>query len=164
VAVIGKHGAVVSSVKIDARPETVFEFFTQAEKMARWIGLAAELEGRPGGAWRVAFNEHGWVAAGELVQAEPPERLVFTWGWEGSDVAADLPPGSSTVEVTFTPDGDGTVVRLEHRDLPPDLRIVHGLGWEHALGRLAVAATGGEPGPSPLESMRRLDELRTLEG
>jgi hypothetical protein len=30
----------------------------------------------------------------------------------------EVPPGSSTVEVTLTPDGDATVLHLVHGDLP----------------------------------------------
>jgi uncharacterized protein YndB with AHSA1/START domain len=79
------------------------------------------------------------------VVVEPPTRLVFTWGWEGAD---EMPPGSTTVEVRLTPDGDATIVRLTHRDLPtPEQVESHAAGWGHFLARLAVAATGGDPGP-----------------
>jgi hypothetical protein len=29
-----------------------------------------------------------------------------------------VPPGSTTVEITLTPDGDGTILRLRHLGLP----------------------------------------------
>ena len=38
-------------VRIQARPETVFEFFVDPEKMRRWKGTEAELDPRPGGTW-----------------------------------------------------------------------------------------------------------------
>jgi uncharacterized protein YndB with AHSA1/START domain len=164
VAVIGKHGVVVSEVRVEASPETVFDFFSRPEKMLRWMGVAAESDPRPGGAWRVDMNGQGWVAAGEIAEAEPPNRLVLTWGWEGPGAPVSLAPGASTVEVTFTRDGDATLVRMEHRDLPPDLRVLHGIGWEHSLARLAVAAAGGDPGPDPLASIRDVHELATLRG
>jgi len=61
-------------------------------------------------------------------------------------------PGASTVELSLEPDGDGTLLRLTHRDLPHDMRAFHRLGWEHSLARLAIAADGGDPGPDPLTS------------
>jgi hypothetical protein len=69
--------------------------------------------------------------------------VVFTWGFENSDVGVD--PGASTVEVTLAPDGDGTRLRLVHRDLPESERSPHDGGWDEMLGRLAIAATGGDP-------------------
>jgi hypothetical protein len=51
--------------------------------------------------------------------------------------------------VTLAPDGDGTLVRLRHSDLPEQAREIHGEGWELFLGRLAIAAAGGDPGPLP---------------
>jgi len=47
------------------------------------------------------------------------------------------------------PEGDGTVVRLRHLDLPEPAREIHGQGWELFLGRLSIAAVGGDPGPLP---------------
>ena len=45
------------------------------------------------------------------------------------------------MEATLTPDGDGTIVRLVHRDLPtPGARRAHAEGWAHSLPRLAAAA------------------------
>ena len=82
---------------------------------------------------------------GEYVLVEPPSRVVFTWGWEGNP---DLPPGSTTVEITLVPDGDGTIVRLRHGGLPDDdWREQHVGGWRRYLDRLTVAGAGGEPGP-----------------
>jgi hypothetical protein len=54
------------------------------------------------------------------------------------------------VEVELIPQGDGTLVRLTHRDLPPGEVPAHQAGWSHYLDRLAVCAGGGDPGPDPL--------------
>ena len=48
----------------------------------------------------------------------------------------------SGVEVTLEPDGEGTLVRLRHLDLPEETRQNHGEGWDLYLGRLAIAAAG----------------------
>jgi uncharacterized protein YndB with AHSA1/START domain len=134
-------------VHIDASPQTVFEFFTDPAKMVRWKGTQATLDPRPGGVYRVEMNEQV-IAVGEYVELDPPNRLVFTWGWEGD--YASTPPGSSTVEVTFRPDGDGTLVRLVHTDLPSaEAAEAHAVGWDQYIARLVIAAAGGDPGPDP---------------
>ncbi len=38
-------------------------------------------------------------------------------------------------------------MRLVHRGLPDDAISDHTEGWDHYLGRLAIASTGGDPGP-----------------
>jgi uncharacterized protein YndB with AHSA1/START domain len=137
---------LTQEVRIDASPETVFQFFTDPSRMVRWKGRAATLDPRPGGIYRVEINDQA-TALGEYVELDPPRRVVITWGWEG---ATAVPPGSSTVEFELEPDGDGTIVRLTHRGLPPDEVEIHGQGWGNYLPRLAVAAAGGDPGPDPL--------------
>jgi uncharacterized protein YndB with AHSA1/START domain len=139
--------AIEREMRIDASRETVFEFFTDPAKMVRWKGVTATLDPRPGGLYRVQMNEQA-VARGEYVVVDPPNRVVFTWGWEGDD--APTPPGTSTVEVTFTPDGDGTLVRLVHTGLPsPESAEAHGRGWDQYMPRLAIAVAGGDPGEDP---------------
>jgi len=140
-------GAVVREVRIAAKPETIFGFFTDPGKMTRWKGKTATLDPKPGGTYRVQINSKV-IASGEYVEIDPPRRVVFTWGWEGGHPVA---PGSSTVEITLTPDGTDTIVRLVHRDLPEAERAQHAQGWDHYLPRLALAAAGGDPGPDPME-------------
>jgi uncharacterized protein YndB with AHSA1/START domain len=140
---------VEREIRIAARPETVFDFFVDPEKMVRWKGRKAELDPRPGGVYRVEINDEA-IAKGEYVEIDAPSRVVFTWGWEGQESGDHaVPPGSSRVEIELTPDGDGTLVRLRHFDLPEQSREIHGQGWDLYLGRLAAVAAGRDPGPDP---------------
>lgn len=141
-------GAVEREVRIQARPETIFPFLTDPELMVRWMGTTVEADPRPGGIYRVAIEPSRYVARGEFVEVSAPERVVFTWGWESGE--SPVRPGSSTVEITLTPDGDHTIVRLVHSDLPSEESADrHTVGWEHYLPRLQIAAAGGDAGPDP---------------
>lgn len=136
--------AVTREITVAAPPETVFPYFTDADRMTRWMGTEAELDARPGGV--VYVNVHGsHVARGEYVEIDAPNRVVFTWGWDTPE--AVVQPGTSTVEVTLTPEGEGTKVVLVHRDLPEGAAEPHGHGWDHYLARLVVAGAGGDAGP-----------------
>jgi uncharacterized protein YndB with AHSA1/START domain len=149
VAVEQREDVVEREIRVDASPETVFEFFVDPKKMVRWKGRRAELDPRPGGIYRVEISDEA-IARGEYVAIEPPTRVAFTWGWEGQESGPHaVEPGSTRVEVTLEPDGDGTLVRLRHFDLPPEARELHGEGWQLFLGRLAEAAAGRDPGPMP---------------
>ena len=130
---------------IDARPEIVFAYFTDPERLTRWMGTEAQLDPRPGGGFRCNVTGHD-IAAGEYVEVTPYSRVVFTWGWEGDN---PITPGSTTIEVTLAEDGDGTLLRFVHRDLPAEAVEPHADGWTHFLDRLAIAAAGGDPGPDP---------------
>jgi len=138
--------AVKSEIRIAGAPEAVFAYLVDPDKMVRWMGVQAKSDPRPGGTYAVDINAQA-RARGRYVEVVPHTRIVFTFGWEGD---RNVPPGSSTVEVTLTPDGDGTLLRLVHRGLlTAAMREQHRDGWQLYLARLSVAAGGGEPGPDP---------------
>jgi len=140
--------------RIAARPETVFSFFVDPARYQRWQGVEAEVDPRPGGIFRVAATGSSrTIMRGEFVEIVPPERLVFTWGWEQFDGLPDgmrVEPGASIVEVTFVPDGDETIVRIRHGGLPTEAALLfHSGGWNMTLDRIATVSEGRDPGPFP---------------
>jgi uncharacterized protein YndB with AHSA1/START domain len=166
---------VEHEIRVAARPETVFAYFTDPVKMVRWMGVDATLDPRPGGVCRIAFSpsdenleyvvdtfgggpeaqeralrNRAGAMLGEFVEVDPPRRIALTWGWEQELLAT--PPQSTSVEVSFVPDGEHTIVRLAHRRLPAAAVGFHRSGWEHYLERLAVAAAGGDPGHDPWQT------------
>ena len=134
-------------LRVAARPETVFAFFTDPSKMVRWMGDEATLDPRPGGLCRVGFGAAP-AMLGEYVEVVPYTRVVFSWGWETN--LLPVPPASTIVEVSLTPEGEGTRVRLNHRRLPSTTLEFHRTGWRHYFGRLEIAAAGGDPGADTL--------------
>jgi uncharacterized protein YndB with AHSA1/START domain len=148
----GEISVVEREIRIDAEPESVFAFFTDPEKMVQWIGVGATLDPRPGGVFRLNTIAD-YFFEGEYVAVEPHRRVVFTWGYGNfPEDPNPLPPRSSTVEVELVPDGKATIVRLTHR-VPAGLADFHAMGWEHYLGRLAIAATGNDPGHDPFREV-----------
>lgn len=134
---------IVKEIRLEARPETVFAFFTEPEKLTRWLAAEASLDPRPGGINHQAhLGGEGDPSGphcmrGEFVEVTPPSRVVFTWGFESASIG--IPPGSSTVEVTLEPDGAGTLLRLVNHDVPAVARAGHDAGWTTMLERLAAA-------------------------
>src|ERR1022692_365119 len=85
--------------RIAARQSIVFEALTTADGVAAWWGpadlpaIAAEVDARVGGAFRVRFptldgQEH--EACGEYLEVVPPNRLVMSWRWVHGGVAEEL--------------------------------------------------------------------------
>ena len=131
-------------VQIAAPPSTVFAFLTDPEKILRWMGTEATLEPHPGGLYLLNV---GKVARGRFTEVVPVHRLAYTFGWDGDD---KTPPESSLVEIDLIDQGEGTLVRMTHSGLiDEEERANHEKGWTRYLGRLAIAAAGGDPGPEP---------------
>ena len=138
---------VEREVAIAAPPETVWRFLIEPELAARWMGEWHRLEARPGGAYRVEVLS-GNVAAGEIVEMDPPRRLILTWGWEHAE--GSVPPGGSTVSFELVPSGGGTLLRFTHTALPSAESVARRAhGWDHYLARLAQAVAGEDPGRDP---------------
>jgi uncharacterized protein YndB with AHSA1/START domain len=140
---------VEREIAIAARPETVWEFLVDEAKMTRWMGTSAELDPRPGGVYCCSVIPNH-TARGEFVELDPPNRLVFTFGWDANDEGPNpVPPGSSTIAIDLVPDGDGTLLRFVHELATVESATSHTVGWDHYLGRLAIAAGGGDAGVDP---------------
>jgi len=145
---ITERTTIERELEIAASPETVWELLTDPAESTRWMGLSASFDLRPGGTYRVEVIP-GNVALGEFVEIDPPRRLVYTWGWEPG-ASSTVAPGSTTIEFELTATPTGTHLRFRHSDLPTaDSSEQHGHGWDHYLGRLSLAATGGGPGVDP---------------
>ena len=133
-------------IQIAAPPATVFAFLTDPEKIISWLGAEAKTEAHPDGLYLVkGISEWGRVARGTFREVVPVHRLAYSFGWEGDE---EVPPGSSLVEIDLLDRQGGTLLRMAHSGLPNAAqRAGHGTGWAHYLSRLALAASGGSPGP-----------------
>ena len=131
-------------VQIAAPPATVFAFLTNREKILRWMGTEANIEPHPGGIYLLNVTGKD-IARGEFTEVIPVHRLAYSFGWEGNDT---VPPGSSLIEIDLLDREGGTLLRMTHSGLPDARECAnHEKGWAHYLGRLEVAAAGGDPGP-----------------
>lgn len=114
---------VRKSIRVNATPDRAFDVFTSG--IGRWwpkshkIGQAdldrPIIEPRAGGRWYELDVDGSECELGKVAVWEPPSRLILIWQLT-PEFSFD-PDLITEVEVTFTPDGDGTVVDLEHRDL-----------------------------------------------
>jgi uncharacterized protein YndB with AHSA1/START domain len=111
-------GAIEIERWIEARPETVFSYFTDPERFFRWQGSDASIDAQPGGSFRVSIGDRAGVVSGEFLEVVAPHRLVFTWGWEGDTHMdkglATLLAGPSLVEISLKAQRGGTLLRLRH--------------------------------------------------
>lgn len=120
------------SIEVPAPPEKVFDYFIDAELLVTWIGDYALLDARPGGEFTLDIE--GIPVRGRYLEVVAPKRVVVSWGHAGSET---LPPNSTQVEFSLTPTvGGGTLVEVEHRNLPPEHLPSHTVGWPMFMERL----------------------------
>ena len=154
---------IMRSVTVRRGVEDSFRIFT--EEMGSWWPVqthsraVSDFEGQDVKVERVEFQtraggrvlEHlsngQTLPWGDVVKWDPPRRFVLSW----HPTSSDRPP--TEVEVRFTPQGDGTLVELEHRGwerLGPEVAALKGeyaAGWIPTLERFRAAAEeAGETG------------------
>jgi uncharacterized protein YndB with AHSA1/START domain len=124
---------VERTVEIQAPRETVFRYFTDSARWAKWWGAGSSIEPRAGG--RVYIRHPNAVEVlGEVIEIVPPDRIVFTWGNAGSK---PIPPGGSRVTIRLEAQGNGTRLRLLHEFADAAVRDEHVQGWRFQLALFA---------------------------
>jgi uncharacterized protein YndB with AHSA1/START domain len=121
------------SVTIHATPETVFRYFTDSARWAKWWGAGSTIDSRPGGKIFI-IHPGGIEAAGEVIEVEPPRRIAFTYGFVSGK---PIPAGSSRVTVELEPDRAGTRLHLTHELVDEAARDEHVQGWRFQLSLFA---------------------------
>lgn len=131
------------TITLPVTPDEAFALLTQPERLRRWQTVSASVDLRAGGSysWTVTPTH---TAGGKFHEVEPGRRIVFGWGWDGSD---DLAPDASTVTVTMEPTDGGTQVTLLHEGLTAEQAQSHAEGWNHYFERLERLVTTGDAGP-----------------
>ena len=100
------------NIVISASRDTVFNYFTDSTRWARWWGQGSTIDARPGGAVNIC-HPGGVQVAGEILEIDPPSRLVFTYGYVSG---TPMPPGGSVVTIQLEDDRQGT--RLDRLPIP----------------------------------------------
>ena len=140
---------IIRSVTVGCSAERAFEVFTK-EFGAWWpkheysIGREkteeAVFEGRQGGRIYEVIEGGAEATWGSVIRWDPPSRLEMQWQTNPEA------PGPTHVTVTFTPEGSGARVELEHRgwevygDQASAARREYDEGWPSTLGLFADAA------------------------
>lgn len=137
---------VQRETQIAAPAATVFAYLTDPQKIMSWMGMEASTEPQPGGLYLIkGVGGRTRTARGAFREVVPVHRLAYSFGWDDDD---EVPAGSGLIEIDLIDRDGGTLLRMTHSGLPNEAQCIgHGKGWSHYLGRLAIAASGRDPGP-----------------
>jgi len=132
-----------------ASPERIFNAWTQQTALREWWcppGWTAgeiEIDLCVGGTYRIAMSRSGTVGAGvsvsgRFVEIQPPNRLVYTWQWEGAFTA--MPETLVTLELQGS--SNETLLTIRHDGFGESgSRQQHRSGWMSACDRLDRSLT-----------------------
>ncbi|MPW19700.1 ATPase [Paraburkholderia sp. CNPSo 3157] len=139
---------------IRTTPEKLWSALTDAEFMKQyWFGMHCESEWKAGSAWKLVSSEGQLFDAGEIVEAEPPRRLVIRWQHENKpELKAE---GASLCTMELEPSGSAVKLSITHtieREASKLIDAVSG-GWPKVISNLkSLLETGSialqEPYPA----------------
>ncbi len=116
---------------IRTTPEKLWSALTDAEFMKQyWLGNHCESRWTAGSSWKLLSPDGQVLDAGEIVEAEPPRRLVIRWQHQKRPELNAEGPSLCTIEL----EPSGAAVKLS---------IVHTI--EREPSKLIEAVSGGWP-------------------
>lgn len=116
-------------VIIRAHQETVFRYFTDSARWAAWWGPGSTIDPKSGGKMFIRYP-NGIEAAGEVLEIDPPRKIVFTMGYASGQ---PMPVGASRVTIELAKDPAGTRLTLRHEFAEAAVRDHHVQGWRYQL-------------------------------
>lgn len=130
---------------IRTTPQKLWAALTTPEFMRQyWFGVHAESDWTPGSPWRLVFEDGRTADAGEILEADPPRRLVIKWRNEFrpelkaegyAQCSIDLEPVDGAVKLTIT--------HVMDRERSQLIEAVGG-GWPRVISNLKSLLETGE--------------------
>jgi uncharacterized protein YndB with AHSA1/START domain len=136
----------VYAIYIASDPETVWKALLDGEFTRQYWGYDNVSDWRPGSSWEHVRADASRTVAliGEVIESQPPHRLVITWA-EPKDKNAR----ARHTRVTFEIEGVADMVRLTvtHDELEPGSGMERSIkdGWPRVLSSLKTLLETGRP-------------------
>jgi uncharacterized protein YndB with AHSA1/START domain len=122
---------------IRTTPEKLWSALTDAEFMKQyWFGMHGESQWTVGSPWELVSGDGQIFDSGEIVEAEPPRRLVIRWQHQNKpELKAE---GASLCAMELEPNGSAVKLSITHsieRDRSKLIEAVSG-GWPKVISNL----------------------------
>jgi uncharacterized protein YndB with AHSA1/START domain len=142
---------------IRTTPERLWSALTDDMEFMKqyWFGNRCESQWTPGSSWKMVSGDGRILDAGEIVEAEPPWRLVIRWQNQNKpELKAE---GASRCTMELEPSGTAVKLSITHtieRDPSKFIAAVSG-GWPKVISNLKSLLETGSivlQEPYPVES------------
>lgn len=129
---------------IRATPEKVWDALTSVEAMKTYFfGLPFEAELKAGGTWRRFFPDGKLMTEGEILEYNPPSRLVLSWLNQEPEKKAE---GFSRCVMELEASGAGTKLTVTHTAGVAPSKLIAAVteAWPMVLSNLKSFLETGE--------------------
>jgi uncharacterized protein YndB with AHSA1/START domain len=138
---------------IRTTPEKLWAALTDPHTIRKyWFGMTAECDWKVGSAWRLKFEDGRVADSGEILESDPPRRLVIRWRNEFKQELKAEGYSRCTMEIEmadYYPDFGGKAVKLtilheiEGEGGTKFIEAVSG-GWPKVLSNLKSLLESGD--------------------
>jgi uncharacterized protein YndB with AHSA1/START domain len=130
---------------IRTTPERLWAALTDPEMMkAYWFGTIQECDWKKGSPWKMVLSDGRVADAGEVLEIDPPRRLVLKWRNEWKPEYKNEGPARCVYELEPV---DGAVkLTITHTIDRPDSKFIEAVsgGWPRILSNLKSLLETGE--------------------
>ena len=124
---------------IKTSPERLWNALTDPEIMRQYrFGTHAESEWKPGSSWKMITETGQVIDSGEIVESNPPARLIIKWRNEWKPEFKAEGDSYCTFEIEPEPAGSATKLTVTHAIDKKQSQFIDAvaLGWPKVLSNL----------------------------
>jgi uncharacterized protein YndB with AHSA1/START domain len=130
---------------IRTTPEKLWQALTQPEFTRQvWLDTVQESDWKPGAPWRIAKPDGNSADTGEVLEIDPPRRLVLSWqNRMNPEMEAE---GHSRMTYDLEPQGDMVKLTLTHMMEKPESKFIQAVsnGWPIILASVKSLLETGQ--------------------
>jgi uncharacterized protein YndB with AHSA1/START domain len=130
---------------IRTTPERLWSALTKPDFTKQyWFGTLHETDWMPGSSWRLMFSDGRVTDTGEIVEIDPPKRLVIKWRNESKPELKS--EGYSRCIFELEPMADAVQLTVTHVMDRPESKFIEAVsgGWPKILSNLKSLLETGE--------------------
>jgi len=135
---------------IRTTPQKLWDALTSAEFQKKyWFNMHQESQWKAGSPWKMVFSDGRVADAGEILESDPPRRLVIKWRNEFRPELKD--EGWSRCVYDIEQDGETVKLMITHSIEKDNAKLIEAVsgGWPKILSSLKTYLETGTPLPRP---------------
>ena len=130
---------------IRTTPAKLWEALTDAQFVRQyWFGVTVESAWKKGAPWKLIYPDGRASDSGEILESDPPRRLVIRWQNQWNPELNAEGPSGCTIELE--PTGKAVKLTITHEIERPDSRLIAAVsqGWPLVLSNLKSLLETGD--------------------